>query len=349
MVISFSRRASSTLDLCEARRDEAAMLVLAIDTCLARCAVCLFDSVKNHALAQEHKDIERGHAEALAPMVQHILAMAGKRVKDIDRIVVTTGPGTFTGLRIGLSFARAFGLARNIPVLGLDTLHAFRLCTDEKNTLALIAGQSSFAYVLRAASDEIELVPLAELGIIPLIKGFPDLQHLAIWAAGQPSPVKMPDPIYIRQADAKVQVVVKQVNGDAADTLSVIHHSAFSVGWSPAEIAAMFSVKGTQGFIAEIASEPVGIAITRTLAGQAEIITIATIPARRHIGVAAKLLSQAVTAMKTLGAETLFLEVAHTNTAARNLYAKAGLTETGRRKAYYNNGDDAIVMSRGLV
>ena len=53
--------------------------------------------------------------------------------------------------------------------------------------------------------------------------------------------------------------------------------------------------------------------------------------------------------MKTLGAETLFLEVAHTNTAARNLYAKAGLTETGRRKAYYNNGDDAIVMSRGLV
>ena len=325
------------------------MLVLAIDTCLARCAVCLFDSVKNHALAQEHKDMERGHAEALAPMVRQVLALAGKQVKDIDRIVVTTGPGTFTGLRIGLSFARAFGLARNIPVLGLDTLHAFRLCTDERKALALIAGQSSFAYVLRAASDEIELLPLIELGTVPLLKGFPDLERLAIWASGQSGPVKMPDPIYIRQADAKVQVIVKQVNSDAADALSLIHHSAFSVGWSAAEMAAMISVRGTQGFIAEIASEPVGIAITRTLAGQAEIITIATIPAKRHMGVAAKLLSQAVTAMKTLGAQTLFLEVAHTNTAARNLYAKAGLAETGRRKAYYSNGDDAIVMSRALV
>ena len=325
------------------------MLVLAIDTCLARCAVCLFDSVKNHALAEEHQDMERGHAEALAPMVKRVLTTAGKQVKNIDRIAVTTGPGTFTGLRIGLSFARALGLSRNIPVIGLDTLHAFRLCTDERQALILSAGQSNFAYVLRLDSEEIEMIPIIELNNQKFLTGFPDLMHLARWASLQPMPTAMPEPVYIREPDAKVQVNIRQVDQNSAAALSFIHHAAFSTGWSPDEIAAMFSITGTQGFIAEIATEPAGMTLTRTVAGQAEIITIATIPTRQRLGVGAKLLKQAIAAATNLGAKTLFLEVAHSNSVARNLYTKAGLTETGRRKAYYHNGDDAIVMSRSLA
>ncbi len=325
------------------------MLVLAIDTCLARCAVCLFGSAKNHALAEEHQDMERGHAEALAPMVKRVLTTAGKQVKNIDRIAVTTGPGTFTGLRIGLSFARALGLSRNIPVIGLDTLHAFRLCTDEKNELILSASQSNFAYVLRLDSEEIELMPIMALNNQNFLTGFPDLKRLASWASSQPVPTAMPEPVYIRQPDAKLQVIIRQVDKNSAATLSLIHHAGFSIGWSPAEIAAMFSITGTQAFIAEIATEPAGMTLTRTVGGQAEIISIATIPTKQRLGIGAKLLKQAITAATNLGAKTLFLEVAHSNTVARNLYTKAGLAETGRRKAYYSNGDDAILMSRSLV
>ena len=325
------------------------MLVLAIDTCLARCAVCLFDSAKNSALAEDHQDMERGHAEALAPMVKRALATAQKHMKDLDRIAVTTGPGTFTGLRIGLSFARALSLARSIPAIGLDTLHAFRLCTDEKRALVLSAGQSNFAYLLRPGSDDIELVPILELENQPPLTGFPDLKRLASWASVQPAPTAMPEPVYIREPDAKVQVIVRQVNKDAAEALSSIHHAAFSSGWSYVEIAQMFSITGTLGFIAEIANELAGMILIRALAEQAEILTIATIPTKQRIGIGEKLLSQAIVAARGLGARTLFLEVAYSNTAARNLYAKAGLTETGRRKAYYSNGDDAIVMSRSLV
>src|ERR1700709_462807 len=100
------------------------MIVLAIDTCFNRCAACLYDSATDAVLAGESLIMERGHAEALAPLVQRVFARAGTT---IDRIAVTTGPGTFTGLRIGLSFARAFGLAKNIAVIGLDTLHAVAL------------------------------------------------------------------------------------------------------------------------------------------------------------------------------------------------------------------------------
>ena len=324
------------------------MLVLAIDTCLARCAVCLFESAENHALAEEHEDMERGHAEALAPMVKRVLANAGKYVKNIDRIAVTTGPGTFTGVRIGLSFARAFGLSRKIPVIGLDTLHAFRLCTVEKKALILSAGQSNFAFVLRFDSEAVELMPIIALNSQTFLTGFPDLKRLAHWASLQPMPTAMPEPVYIRQPDAKLQVIIRQVDENSAATLSLIHHAAFLNGWSPAEIAAMFSITGTQAFIAEIATEPAGMTLIRTVGGQAEIITIGTIPTRQRLGIGAKLLKQAIAAATDLGAKTLFLEVAHSNAVARNLYAKAGLTETGRRKDYYRNGDDAIVMSRSL-
>ena len=325
------------------------MLVLAIDTCLSRCAVCLFDSAQNCVLVEEHQDIERGHAEILAPMVERVLAAAGKTASEVGRVAVTTGPGTFTGLRIGLSFARAFGLARRIPVVGLDTLHAFRLCTDENEPLVLSIGQSGLAYVLRPNSDKIELAPLAELVGIPLLTGFSDLKALASWAAAQPAPISMPEPVYIRETDAKIQVVVKQAGADEAARLSAIHQSVFSESWNAADIAAMFSISGTQAFIAEVASDAAGMALTRTIAGQAEILTIATLASRRREGVAAKLLGKAIEATKVLGAQTLFLEVAHSNVAARGLYAKAGFAESGRRKAYYANGDDAIVMSRSLV
>lgn len=324
------------------------MLVLAIDTCLARCAVCVFDSTKNQVLAEARQDMERGHAEALAPMVQRAIAAAGQHLKNLDRIALTTGPGTFTGLRIGLSFARALGLALNIPVLGLATLHAFRLGMDAQRVLALSAGHSNFAYVLRLGSDAIELVPISGLENQPLLSGFPDLARLANWASAQPIPAAMPEPVYIREPDAKLPIMVRPVAAEAAAALSAVHHAVFSRGWPTSEIAQMFAIAGTQGFLAEIANEPAGMVLTRTIAAQAEILTIATLPARQRTGIGAKLLNHAIAAARALGARTLFLEVAQSNISARNLYLKAGLAETGRRQAYYSNGEDAIVMSRSL-
>lgn len=323
------------------------MLVLAIDTCLARCAVCLFDSSQKHALAQEHLDMQRGHAEALAPMVQRVIASSGKKIGDIERISVTTGPGTFTGLRIGLSFARALGLARNIPVIGTDTLQAFRLSTDQK-TLALPSGNSGYAFVSVRGQHQIELVPVEEVDPSDFVAGTPDLIAVAQWAASQAATNQMPEPVYIRAPDAKPQVIVKQVHADAATKLSTLHHSAFTKGWSAEEIANMFEVTGTVALLAEIANEAVGFAIIRSIADQAELLTIATLPSRRKLGVASRLLSHALPAARALGATTMFLDVAASNTAAHQLYFKLGFTESGRRKSYYATGDDAILMLRNL-
>jgi ribosomal-protein-alanine acetyltransferase len=323
------------------------MLILAFDTCLARCAVCLFDSVSGLALAEEHIDMERGHAEALAPMVQRVLVKAQKQVKDLHRIVVSTGPGTFTGVRIGLSFARALSLAGNIPIVGLDTLRAFRL-SHTQNTMALPSGNSGLAFVLRG-DGEIELISMSDVDPTAFMKGTPDLKALSVWAAKQVAPFAMPEPVYIREADAKPQVSVKFVDASSSAIVSRLHHATFDPGWTEKDITEMLSITGTEIALAEIAGEAVGLAIIRSIADQAELLTIATLPSQRRKYVAATVLKHAFTKAQSLGATSLFLEVAQSNSSAHKLYMKLGFSETGRRKAYYASGDDAIVMARSLA
>ena len=98
------------------------MIVLALDTALGACSAAV---VKNgRVLAHEHREMLRGHAEALAPMVDALMRAGGVTFSTLDRIAVTTGPGTFTGQRVGIAFARALALALKKPVIGVTTLEA---------------------------------------------------------------------------------------------------------------------------------------------------------------------------------------------------------------------------------
>lgn len=97
------------------------MIVLGLDTTGADCSACVVRG--ETVLAYLSEPIGRGHAERLAPMVVEVLAAAGVTPDDIDRIAVCTGPGSFTGLRVALSFAKGFALPRRKPVLGFDALN----------------------------------------------------------------------------------------------------------------------------------------------------------------------------------------------------------------------------------
>jgi tRNA threonylcarbamoyladenosine biosynthesis protein TsaB len=101
------------------------MLILAIDTALDACAAAVLDTEAGRLLAQESQAMKRGHAEALMPLIGRVIEASGTAFASLGRIAVTTGPGSFTGLRVGLSAARGIALAANIPVVGITTLAAY--------------------------------------------------------------------------------------------------------------------------------------------------------------------------------------------------------------------------------
>src|SRR4051812_23486581 len=101
------------------------MLILAIDTALDACAAGVLDTDAGHLIARETQPMKRGHAEALMPLIARVIKQSGVGFAALDRIAVTTGPGSFTGLRVGLSAARGLGLAAGKPVVGLTTLTAY--------------------------------------------------------------------------------------------------------------------------------------------------------------------------------------------------------------------------------
>jgi tRNA threonylcarbamoyl adenosine modification protein YeaZ len=100
------------------------MLILAIDTALTVCATAVFDATSGETRASESLDMARGHAEALMPQIARVMDAARCEFSQIDRIAVTVGPGSFTGLRVGISAARGLALAAGKPAIGLSALSA---------------------------------------------------------------------------------------------------------------------------------------------------------------------------------------------------------------------------------
>ena len=98
------------------------MVVLGLDTCLAACSVAV--SEDGRVLAHAREVMARGHQERLAPMAEQVMSQAGLAFAAVDRIAVTVGPGSFTGLRVGLAFAKGLAAALGIPLSGVGTLEA---------------------------------------------------------------------------------------------------------------------------------------------------------------------------------------------------------------------------------
>ena len=364
-----------------------AMKLLCIDTALASCSVCVYDTANSVMLAFEQQLMARGQAEALPPMVARVMEKAGITYADLGRIAVTTGPGTFTGIRVGLSFARALGLARNIKVLGINTLIATQAAVSESKIKSVIihqAGMSGLFYFYDGAAIEF-LSPeqiVSRLGqgervlvgtgadVIVAASGRADFirlpQHdlpsaagFAAYAAVQPDPIGMPDPVYLREADAKPQkealrglAGLSVMPSQDYALLSKLHAACFTTAWSEKEIADLLAGPGCAALIAQSDDGIVGLLIYRAVADEAEIITIGVDPAFQRRGAGLHIVSTAQELLKSFKIKSLFLEVAADNKEAISLYTRAGFSNVGKRKGYYARksgiAEDAIIMRAQL-
>ncbi len=353
------------------------MILLAIDTALASCSACVYDSTQGKILAEERELMERGHAEALPPMVARVMATAGISYANLNRIAVTTGPGTFTGIRIGLSFARALGLACNIKVFGINSLMACQVAVIQTKFPIFVAhkaGQSGFIYFMNFnISNNIEISNSVDLPVGPTLvigtaahdlvaaSGRTDLETqpefdlplasgFAAYAAGLPDPIGMPEPVYLREADAKPQsaalrglpdLQINIADSAAIPALAKLHAACFDEAWTEVALASVMASLGVGALMASSAEGPVGLLLYRVVADEAEILTLGVDPNLRRRG-AGKALIESLLALKI---PQVFLEVASSNEDAIKLYTKAGFKQVGLRKAYYAaTGDDALIL-----
>jgi tRNA threonylcarbamoyl adenosine modification protein YeaZ len=215
------------------------MRLLAIDTALAACSAAIFDFDKG-VIASETLPLMRGHAEALIPLVGRVVEASGVDFSALDRIVVTVGPGSFTGLRVGVAAARGIALAANKRCVGVTTLRALAspyAAADVKSTvLAVIDARHSHLYFqgFDATGEPLdnprvisidELISSLPLGRIHVIGDAANLIE-SVWPDSKPSPIftqidapdiawvarlgaraelshELPKPIYLRAPDAK--------------------------------------------------------------------------------------------------------------------------------------------------
>lgn len=139
--------------------------------------------------------------------------------------------------------------------------------------------------------------------------------------------------------------------GAHAVLLACLHATAFPPAerWDAAAMAALLDMPGCFACVHGTVQAPRGMAMLRVAADEAELLTIAVPPAARGTGAGTVLLEQAVGESIRRGAHRMFLEVAPGNQAARALYHRHGFTVIGRRRDYYADGSDALVLARALV
>ena len=209
------------------------MRLLVLDTALGACSAALAED--GRVIAARSEPMLRGHQERLADLVSELMAEAAAGFAGLDRIGVTIGPGSFTGLRVGLAFAKGLGAALGIPVTGVGTLQALAASAETgRLTAAVIDARREQVYIqyfkeitaIQPAAavivdDAVEqLINIESFGPTGLVgpgaallaqrfpkaaidsRAAPDLAAIARLAAGEP--IAPAEPLYLRAADAKL-------------------------------------------------------------------------------------------------------------------------------------------------
>ena len=198
-------------------------ITLAIDTAAPRLQLALLLGDGRTDISVD--EIATGHAELIFGRIAELLDRNGLVYADLQRIVTTTGPGSFTGLRIGLSAARGIGLARGVPVVGVSSLVALSLSATGPATVLLDARRGEAYFQTFAGPGQPvtqgDLLPMAiaQAAIVPgttlVSSPFIDIAALARYGAGLDPSGNPPEPNYIRDADAKPQTAARIERRDA--------------------------------------------------------------------------------------------------------------------------------------
>ena len=329
------------------------MITLAIDTSTSRTSVAVTND--GEVLFSAHHDDALAHGEVLPGLVRDAL----KAAERIDQVVVGMGPGPFTGLRVGITFAQSFALARQIPWQGVCSLDAIAAGVGEKEFMVTTDARRKEVFAAHyvdgkrlsspivCAPSQIENMKLPIHG--EYSNEFPDATKLEVLAQGE----TFTEPIYVRRPDAyPAPVGVKFRPMNAMDLVSVyaLEKVAYKEDpWSMAQFKEELAGKNRWYLVAEFKGQVIGYVGALTNGDAVDVLTLTVSPDHRRKGIGREMLRRLIDWSRNKKVSGIMLEMRVGNAEAYPLYLANGFVPLQERKNYYAPGVHATVMRKELT
>lgn len=355
------------------------MNFLAINTANINSEICvqINEKVKRELLNDSH-------SEHLLPKIDYILKNNNIEIKDVDFFGVNVGPGSFTGIRIGVATIKAFIVAYNKPCVVFNSFDICAYNIKDANFIVLVNSGNKDYYFAIYKNNVFQSMNCAEIKyIIELAKN----ENLKIYASdneklnlhdieneisfvncdnclqgimeeriskNQFCEIQNIIPLYIKRSQAEVglndkinrELIIEKCT-DIND-LTKIENECFEDAWSEEIFKQELLLKDRYYYIAKVNDKSVGYVGLWQTGDDLNLLKIAVIPTFRKLGIALKLLDKCKQIKDENNLENFFLEVDCKNEKAIKLYEKFGFKTEYTRKKYYKNGNDCLVMFYNL-
>ena len=387
------------------------MLILAIETTGPVSSVSLN---RDGIITEIRNEDSYSHLKQLMPMVKDLMDGEGVRGEDLDAIAVSMGPGSFTGIRIGMVSAKGLAQVWDKPIVEVPTLATFAFrdygweeegkrylycpvidakmhqvyaaAYEKCNDVPVVPGASYYideylALLEKAAADYDAVVFFGDghevygdnmdaFDILHAVAPEEDLCQSSLGTAvlgaklfmeGKVKNCYDAQPEYFRLPEAERKFRTKSlmlVPAEESDLsrIAEIENAAFSEPWTKEMLKEDIDRSVEDGRLLFLTakdpgegSEAAGYIIAFMIPGTfAEVQNIATAPERRRQGIARKMMLEIISRAKEQKIKDLELEVRTGNTPAICLYESLGFERTGCREGYYQDGSDAILMTKKL-
>lgn len=350
------------------------MKILAISTTNINSYVAL----KNDDLISIKNVIDK-QSEKLLPTIDETLTENKLALKDIDCFAVNVGPGSFTGIRIGLATIKAFLFSQNKPCIVLNSFDLVSYNILDKDFVVIVdSGNKDFYYAIYKNGQIVELSNLEEDAVIKLAKNLnlplyvssldedkihndyikvvkfnkENILNIAINKFNNNEIAVNTDlsPIYVKKSQAE-----NSLNENIAKNLTIekctnykdillVENECFVSPWTENMFVDEFNQNDRMYFQAKVKNEVVGYIGASDNGEEINILKLAVIPRFRSLSIGQKLVETIIKIKNEKGYKNLFLEVDDKNEKAIRLYKRCGFDVVSTRKRYYQNGDDCLVM-----
>ena len=321
------------------------MKILSISTSSNIASVCI--SEDDNCILELNIDNNKKHSETLMPLVSTLFSKTNLKLSDINLIACDIGPGSFTGIRIGISTIKAIAESLNIPVVGISSLEAlsYNIRNSKCNAIcSLIDARNNQVYcgIFDKNYNLLENYLADDINnVLKLLNNYENILFVGDGA------IAHKDLLNIKNFE--YDNVISKMDISDLESIKNILLTDFDDFWNYTTFKSELLNPNSKYIVAKLDNQIVGFAGIWKALDDVHITNIVTAKKYRNKSIGTKMLAKLIDMTKSeKGVLSITLEVNSNNIIAKKLYEKFGFKVVGLRKKYYNNTDNAIIMTKEL-